>query len=194
MNEKYPPELNEYAKIHGHICFGLAMGYQAAMCAKKEFEKFPFDKSELHEEVTVLLQSSECTMEGIQLITPCTCETGHLIHGKSGKYVFIFFHRKLNKALRLSAKTKIMAAYQPISELKSKIRQKAASKEEIELFWKITRREVDHILEMPNEQLFNLERFEMALLVNLSPFGSLYVSKKDQIMTIPNNWSSVKTG
>ncbi len=175
MAKNYPPELKEYAKIHGHICFGLAMGYRAGKCAQKEFGTFLTEDSE---KVTVLLESGECTQEGIQLITPCSCQTGHLIQEESGKYVFIFYHRSQNKAIRVAARPKIMEAYKPIAALKIKMREKTATKAEIKLFWELSEVEVQCILEMPDQELFNMRRFEMAMLVKLNPFEGVYVPKK----------------
>ena len=172
MSDIYPPELKRYADIHGHICFGLAMGYRAGKCARQEFGSYPADSQE---QVTVLLKSGDCTRDGILLVTPCTCQSWELLQGQSGKYVFIFYHRALSKAVRLAAKPKIMRIYEPIAELKEKIRRKSAAKDDVYRFWSLNKQAVKQILQMPEAALFDLQRFEMALLAKLNLQEGIYV-------------------
>ena len=179
LHEFYTPELKEYARIHGHICFGLAMGYRAGIIAKEEFRGFLANEKE---EVVVWLETGGCAQDGIELITPCSCREKR--EENQGKYVFIFFHRVLNKAIRLVAQPKVMEVYRPISVLKAKIRNNTASQEEIVRFWKISEREVERILKLPDSDLFTIKRFDMALLVKLNPFEGVYVPESPELDNI----------
>ena len=124
LYELYSPELKRYARIHGHICFGLAMGYRAGKIAREEFGvSSTKDKGEM----VVWVETGNCAQDGVELITLCTCQDiGKLMLKENTKYVFIFFHQGLNKALRLVARSEIMEVYRPIAALKEKIRQKTA--------------------------------------------------------------------
>ena len=99
---------------------------------------------------------------------------------ENSKYVFVFYHRGLNKALRIKARSEIMEAHRPIASLKEKIRQKTASEEDISLFWKINKRHVKLILELTDNDLFTVDRFDMTLLIKLNPFEGIYVPKFNQ--------------
>lgn len=53
-------------------------------------------------------------------------------------------------------------------------------KEEISLFWKINQRHVKLILELADNDLFTVDRFDMILLIKLNPFEGIYVPGFDQ--------------
>jgi formylmethanofuran dehydrogenase subunit E len=180
LYDLYSPELKRYARIHGHICFGLAMGYRAGKIAQTRLGTFPKDDNN---KVVVWLETGGCAQDGIELITPCGChDISELILDQESKYVFIFYYRKLNKALRLIAKPEIMKTYRPVAALKAKMRQKTATPEEIAKFWKITGREVIHILELPDEAIFTIQSFDMVLLMKLNPFEGVYVPMTNQVV------------
>jgi formylmethanofuran dehydrogenase subunit E len=155
------------------------MGYRAGKIAQAEFG--PSSKNDEEEEI-VWLETGKCAQDGIELITTCSCHDIEKLNlDENSKYVFIFYRRGINKALRLMARSEIMKIYQPIAVLKEKMRQKTATQEEINHFWKISEREVKQILVLPDEDIFTIQRFDMVLLVKLNPFEGIYVPIKNQV-------------
>ena len=88
------------AAFHGHVCGGLAIGYQAARYARKLFGT---DFSE-DEELVCVAENDACGIDAIQVLLGCTVGKGNLLFHIRGKQAFSFYERKGGKSFRLVLK------------------------------------------------------------------------------------------
>ena len=87
--------LDRVVAFHGHLCPGLAMGMQAAAIALREV-----GANATGNEVTAVVETDMCGVDGIQFLTGCTFGKGNLVHRDWGKNAYTF-HRSDGRAVRL---------------------------------------------------------------------------------------------
>lgn len=81
--------------FHGHTCGGLAIGFQAALYAKKLLELTG------KEEVACICENDACSIDGIQMVLGCTVGRGNLLFHLTGKQVYSMYNRTTGKSVRL---------------------------------------------------------------------------------------------
>ena len=91
---------NQCAAFHGHICGGLAIGYQAATYAAKLLNL----KSSKDEEVVCITENDACGVDAIQIVLGCTVGKGNLLFRLRGKQAFSFYNRNSGDSVRLVLK------------------------------------------------------------------------------------------
>ena len=90
------------AGFHGHVCGGLAIGFQAAMYAAELLDlKFSQD-----EQVVCIAENDACGVDAIQAVLGCSVGKGNLLFHMTGKQAFSFYDRKSQKAVRLYLKAR----------------------------------------------------------------------------------------
>lgn len=151
-----PEELAAVVQFHGHFCPGLAIGVRAAELALREIGSHASD-----EEVVAIVETDMCGVDAIQFMTGCTFGKGNLIHLDYGKNAFTFIRRSDGKAIRLVLRP------QPRSEsnetqhqLTARIHSGEASPEDHERFQELFRQRGQAILDLPLEQLFEVQTVE----------------------------------
>lgn len=83
--------------FHGHSCPGLAIGYRAALAAKKQLDiAFSAD-----EEIVCVTENDACGVDAVQVLTGCSMGKGNLIYRGTGKMAFSFFDRKRKNGIRI---------------------------------------------------------------------------------------------
>lgn len=85
------------AAFHGHVCGGLAIGYQAARYAA---ELLGIDFSE-DEQLVCVVENDACGVDAIQVLLGCSIGKGNLLFHMRGKQAFSFYDRKNEKSVRL---------------------------------------------------------------------------------------------
>jgi|Deesub1362A_J573_1020465.scaffolds.fasta_scaffold00018_163 formylmethanofuran dehydrogenase subunit E len=90
------PELEEVVNFHGHLCFGLALGFKVAHIAREEFPR-PED-----EEIVCIVENNSCAVDAIQYIMGCTFGKGNLVFRDYGKHAYTFINRVNKQAIRIS--------------------------------------------------------------------------------------------
>ena len=90
------------AAFHGHVCGGLAIGYQAARCAV-ELLGLSFSDDE---QVVCVTENDACGVDAIQVLLGCSVGKGNLLFHIRGKQAFSFYDRKSGKSVRLVLKDK----------------------------------------------------------------------------------------
>jgi formylmethanofuran dehydrogenase subunit E len=85
------------AEFHGHVCGGLAIGYQAARYAKELLET-EFSKDE---ELVCVAENDACGVDAIQVLLGCSVGKGNLLFHMRGKQAFSFYDRNNGKSVRL---------------------------------------------------------------------------------------------
>ena len=90
------------AAFHGHVCGGLAIGYQAARCAV-ELLGLSFSDDE---QVVCVTENDTCGVDAIQVLLGCSVGKGNLLFHIRGKQAFSFYNRECGKSVRLVLKDK----------------------------------------------------------------------------------------
>jgi len=94
--------MEKAARFHGHICPGLAIGVLVA----KYVLEHGFNYSP-NEEVVVVVENDNCSIDAIQSLLGVTYGKGNLIHQDYGKLNYYFYNRETKKAIKLSIKDKL---------------------------------------------------------------------------------------
>lgn len=85
------------AAFHGHVCPGLAIGYQAARYAIELLElSFSEDEG-----VVCVSENDACGVDAIQAILGCSVGKGNLLFHMTGKQAYSFYCRKTGRSVRL---------------------------------------------------------------------------------------------
>ncbi len=86
--------------FHGHVCGGLAIGYQAALYAAELLDLAFSDD----EEVVCIAENDACGVDAVQVVLGCSVGKGNLLFRMRGKQAFSFYDRGTGKAVRLVLK------------------------------------------------------------------------------------------
>jgi len=165
-------ELKRIANLHGHLCFGLVLGYRAAMIAKTEFR---IGRAGTDQELIAVIEENSCCEDAIQIVTNCSWHRGTIVFQECGQDVFIFYNHTTGKSIRLELRDDFKPLQQEIHRLKKRILNRVADKVEQDRFWETNEKYVQTILQVPDEELFDIHRYDMTILVRLDRFNSLYV-------------------
>ncbi len=84
--------------FHGHLCGGLAVGYQASLLA---MELLDITGAAEDEEIVCITENNACGVDAIQALLGCTFGKGNLIAKPRGKQAFSFYSRNTGKSVRL---------------------------------------------------------------------------------------------
>ena len=85
------------AAFHGHVCPGMAIGYQAARYAIELLElSFSEDEG-----VVCVSENDACGVDAIQAILGCSVGKGNLLFHMTGKQAYSFYCRKTGRSVRL---------------------------------------------------------------------------------------------
>lgn len=146
--------------FHGHLCPGLAMGYQAAVAG---MQWLAARRSE-DEEIVAVVETDACGCDAIQVVTGCTFGKGNFIYRDYGKHAFTFFNRKTGQGVRVARKTDPQASLDPEHHrLLDKIREDTASPEERAEFNRRHQAACRRILDQAPEALFTLSEVSVPL-------------------------------
>ncbi|MCR4962398.1 MAG: formylmethanofuran dehydrogenase [Firmicutes bacterium] len=85
------------ADFHGHVCGGLAIGYQAARYAAALMGA-DFSRDE---ELVCVAENDACGIDAIQVLLGCSVGKGNLLFHMRGKQAFSFYDRRGGKSFRL---------------------------------------------------------------------------------------------
>jgi formylmethanofuran dehydrogenase subunit E len=146
-------DLTKCIEFHGHMCPGLAIGFQAARTLMKRLgvRRAP------DEELLAIVETDACGADAIQVITGCTFGKGNFIFKNYGKHAFSLADRKKGKALRVSLRPDAFKL-DPVSlSLSEKIQKDEASAEELAQFRQLQKERTQKILEADAESIFKIE-------------------------------------
>lgn len=162
MKEEKPLLIDEFqrcAVFHGHICPGLAIGYQAA----KAGMAWLAEHRASDEEVVAIVETNACGTDAVQVLTGCTFGKGNFIHKDHGKQVFTFISRRSGRGVRIAMKRGVIELGKRHQELLGKVMAESATEEELEEFWVMHRRKSLEILEQPAEKLFTIKAVDIPI-------------------------------
>jgi len=89
----FSEDFEKCVAFHGHICPGLAIGFQAARVL---MERLGVQRAG-DEELLAFVENDACGADGIQVMTGCTFGKGNFIFKNFGKHAFTLVARKRGK-------------------------------------------------------------------------------------------------
>ena len=146
-------ELTKCVEFHGHMCPGLAIGFQAA---RTLMERLGVRKAP-DEELLAIVETDACGADAIQVMTGCTFGKGNFIYRKYGKHAFSLVDRKKGKAIRVSLRPDAFKADPKHLSLSERVQKDEASAEEIGPFRQFQQERTQKILDANAESLFKIE-------------------------------------
>jgi formylmethanofuran dehydrogenase subunit E len=140
--------------FHGHICPGLAIGFQAArfLMNRLGVRKAP------DEELVATVETDACGADAIQVMTGCTFGKGNFIFRNHGKHAFSLVDRKRKRGFRVCLRPDRFKADSEFFSLFEKVRNDKASPEQIERFRLLQQRRTQNILNAEPASLFKIEK------------------------------------
>ena len=155
MEEKYVSEemVEKTVAFHGHMCPGLAVGIRAAEVALRDIGPHAQD-----EEVVAVVETDMCGVDAIQFLTGCTFGKGNLIHLDHGKNAFTFYRRSDEKGIRIVTRPDAFGEPDPEWEaLRERLGDEDLTPEERQRFWELHAARSRQVLEIPLDELFELQ-------------------------------------
>jgi formylmethanofuran dehydrogenase subunit E len=143
--------------FHGHICPGLAIGFQAA----RVLMEWLGVRRAGNEELLAFVENDACGVDAIQVMTGCTFGKGNFIFRNYGKHAFILAARKRGKAVRVCLRPDALEADPEHIPLVEKAQNDEASPEEITRFRELHRKRAQKVLEADAKSLFKLEEISL---------------------------------
>jgi formylmethanofuran dehydrogenase subunit E len=160
--------------LHGHYCPGSSMGVKAATLAMRELGV----KSTGMEEVVAIVETNSCFSDGVQFVTGCSFGNNALIYRDYGKTA-VTLARRTGEAIRVASKASggPLERYPEAAELFGKVvRERRGTEEESE---KLRRLWIDiafDMLDIPDEELFNISRINVEVPAYARIFASVKCS------------------
>jgi len=139
--------------FHGHICPGVAIGFQAAQVLMKRLgvSRAP------DEELVAVVENDACGADAIQVMTGCTFGKGNFVFRNYGKHAFSLADRKRRKTVRVCLQPDALPTKPEHLALFEKIRSDNATPEERDRFNQLREERLKDVLEADAESLFTIE-------------------------------------
>jgi len=146
-------DFTKCVEFHGHICPGLAIGFQAArtLMERLRVRKAP------DEELLAIVETDACGADAIQVTTGCTFGKGNFIFENYGKHAFSLVDRKRRKAMRVCLRPDAFEADPEYLSLSEKVQNDEASPKELAQFRQFQQERTQKILDADAESLFKIE-------------------------------------
>jgi formylmethanofuran dehydrogenase subunit E len=152
-------EWKKAADFHGHVCPGLAIGFQAAKAGMEWLR----ENRSMDEELVAIVETNACGADAIQSLTGCTFGKGNFIFKDIGKQAFSFLSRKDGKGVRVSLKPGVINLSDKHRALMDRVRSDEATEEERQRFWEIHEQRSCNILDSKYEDIFNISESSVQL-------------------------------
>jgi formylmethanofuran dehydrogenase subunit E len=146
-------DLTKCVEFHGHMCPGLAIGFQAA---RTLMERLGVRRAP-DEELLAIVETDACGADAIQVVTGCTFGKGNFIFKNYGKHAFSLVDRKRGKAMRVCLRPDAFKADPEYLCVSEKIQKDEASAEEIGRFRQFQQERTQKILDADAESIFKIE-------------------------------------
>jgi formylmethanofuran dehydrogenase subunit E len=146
-------DFNKCVEFHGHICPGLAIGFQAARIL---MERLGVRKAP-DEELVTIVETDACGADAIQVMTGCTFGKGNFIFRNHGKNAFSLVDRKRRKGMRVCLCPDVFKGNPEFFSLSEKVQNDEASPMQFERFRQLQQERTKKILDADPESLFKIE-------------------------------------
>jgi formylmethanofuran dehydrogenase subunit E len=146
-------DFSKCVEFHGHICPGLAIGFQAAkvLMGRLGVRKAP------DEELLAIVETDACGADAIQVMTGCTFGKGNFIFKNYGKHAFSLIDRRKGTGVRVCLRPDAFQADREYLSVSEKIQKDEASAKEIGRFRQLQQERTQKILDADAESLFKIE-------------------------------------
>lgn len=146
-------------EFHGHICPGVSIGYRAARAGLDLIEEnFSSD-----EEIVATVETDNCAVDAIQVLTGCTFGKGNFFYRDMGKNAFTFQSRKSGRGFRLVMKPDAFNMNPRQAELMQKKKTGTATEDELNEFQKLHIQRSHDVLALKLDDLFEIKETSEAL-------------------------------
>jgi len=166
--------LRKAGELHGHFCPYLALGVRAGYIALKALR---VERTTGMEEVVTIVETNNCFSDGVQMVTGCTFGNNALIYRDLGKTAVTVAKRD-GSAVRISLKAKwgdnFDSRYPEAHALFEKIvvNREEATQAEHEKLMRLWAESSFEQLELPEEEVFNIEHTN----IKVPPFAPMFAS------------------
>jgi formylmethanofuran dehydrogenase subunit E len=147
-------DFTKCVEFHGHMCPGLAIGFQAARAL---MERLGVRKAP-DEELLAIVETDACGADAIQVMTGCTFGKGNFIFKNYGKHAFSLIDRRKGTGVRVCLRSDAFQADREYLSVSEKIQKDEASENEIERFRQLQQKRVQKILDAAPDSLFKIEK------------------------------------
>jgi formylmethanofuran dehydrogenase subunit E len=159
--------LKSCVDFHGHLCPGLAIGFQASRVLLK---RLGVQKASDEERVAIV-ENDACGADAIQVMTGCTFGKGNFIFKKYGKHAFSLMDRKTGRGVRVCLREEAVLGRSVPSGGSGKGRRKPSAAQEF-IAPPLSREErIRKILKTSPDRLFDIEEgsFQIPPLAKVVP-------------------------
>jgi len=160
--------------LHGHFCPGSAMGVKAAARAVREMGT----ASTGMEEVVAIVETNACFSDGVQMVTGCSFGNNALIYRDYGKTA-VTLAQRTGEGVRVAAKagTNPLDRYPEAAELfKKVVNERRGTEEDSRKLRQLWIEISFNMLDIPDEELFSIERVKIDVPEYARIFGSVKCS------------------
>lgn len=154
MDEQVQKDWDRCVEFHGHICPGLAIGFQAAQIALKALLALEGEPFNPKSGIVSIVQNDACGVDAVQTLLSSTFGKGNLMFKDHGKHVFSFIRRQDGRGVRVALKFGAMDNERH-QALRPKVMDNSATSAESEEFYKIHQELSIHLVEAPPEEHFD---------------------------------------
>ena len=146
-------EFTKCVEFHGHICPGLAIGFQAARAL---MERLGVQKAP-DEELLAIVETDACGADAIQVMTGCTFGKGNFIFKNYGKHAFSLMYRRKGKGVRVCLRPDAFKLDKESLSLSEKAQNDRASLQELAQLRQLQQERTKRILDTDVQSLFKIE-------------------------------------
>lgn len=154
MNEQVKMDWERCVAFHGHVCPGLAIGFQAAQIALKVLPALEGEPYNPKSGIVSIVQNDACGVDAVQTLLSSTFGKGNLMFKDHGKQVFSFIRRQDGRGVRVALKYGAMDNERH-QALRPKVMDNTATPAESEEFYKVHGELSMHLVETPPEEHFD---------------------------------------
>ncbi|PKM47863.1 MAG: hypothetical protein CVV03_01395 [Firmicutes bacterium HGW-Firmicutes-8] len=94
MNYAVPDDLQGLMNYHGHLCFGVLLGYKACKYAEEIIGR--------SDNMMVLIENGACDRDAVKFLLDCTIENGKLINRQGKTQSWSVYNKDEGEGVRLT--------------------------------------------------------------------------------------------
>jgi len=145
--------------FHGHVCPGIAIGFQAVKACMSELAETRAED----EELVAVVETDACSADAVQVLTGCTFGKGNFFYRDYGKMALTLLSRKTGKGVRACQVPQARTPNDEHRRLMDKVRAGTATEQEENRFKELHLERCSDILGTPLEDLFTVKPAEMEM-------------------------------
>ncbi|MDQ7093782.1 FmdE family protein [Desulfosporosinus sp. PR] len=162
MDEQVKVDWERCVSFHGHVCPGLAIGFQAAQIALKLLPELGEEPYNPKSGIVSIVQNDACGVDAVQTLLSSTFGKGNLMFMDHGKHVFSFIRRQDGQGVRVALKYGAMDNERH-QALRVKMMDNTATPQESEEFYQLHEEISRHLVEAPPEEHFAWRKIHFEL-------------------------------